>query len=555
MLSRPVTAAAPPTADSKPSVSDTVTGLTRTTVVPSLAASGTRHAPPPADDAESAPLWATEQVCRFWRPASSCLISLVMHALLVIVLGLLAIAPRGGGKTLSLMASTVDGPQKDSLDADDFQSDSAAGQPLSEETVSTFEQSAVELVQSVNADRAAGSASPAREPDHFSVPDAVTDLLRQVSASSLGSGEMVGGGDGDVTGALRGRGAAARGQLATTGGGTPASEDAVSRGLRWLQAHQHADGSWRFDLKQAPCEGRCSDSGSEVSATGATGLALLAFLGRGETQLEGDYQEVVQRGLYFLTSQMLVTSQGGDLRGSGSMYSHGIASIALCEAYAMTHDKALEPYAQKAIDFIISAQDQRGGGWRYVPGIPGDTTVTGWQVMALKSGQMGYLRVPFETMQRAGRFLDSVQSERGARYRYLPSQPKEGKELTTTSVGLLCRMYLGWPKEQPGLRKGVELLAREGPSMLGRGSNMYYNYYATQIMHQYGGEPWELWNSQMRDFLVRTQAKEGHESGSWYFEGGQAQKGGRLYVTAVAIMTLEVYYRHMPLYAEHAVGY
>ncbi|MGH7140561.1 MAG: hypothetical protein ACREHD_32910, partial [Pirellulales bacterium] len=383
MLSHPVNAAAPLTADSKASVSDTVTSLTRTTVVPSLAASRSSPATSRDDPTDSSPLWATEQVCRFWRPASSCLISLVLHASLVIVLGLLAIAPRGRGNALSLMATAVEGSQKD-LDTDNLDADSAAGQLLSEETVSTFEQSAVELVQSVVADRAAGSPSPSREPDKFSSPDAVTDLLRRASASALGSGEAIGSGDGDVTGALNGRGAAARGQLALAGGGTPASEDAVSRGLRWLQAHQHADGSWRFDLKLAPCEGRCSDSGSEVSASGATGLALLAFLGRGETHLEGDYQQNVQRGLYFLTSQMLITSQGGDLRASGNMYSHGIASIALCEAYAMTHDKALEPYAQKAIDFIISAQDQRGGGWRYVPGIPGDTTVSGWQVMALK---------------------------------------------------------------------------------------------------------------------------------------------------------------------------
>jgi hypothetical protein len=206
MLSHPVNAAAPLTADSKASVSDTVTGLKRTTVVPALAASGTRHATSPVEEDESAPLWATEQLYRFWRPASSCLISLVVHASLVIVLGLLAIAPRGGGNTLSLMATAVEGSQKDSLDTDNFDAESAAGQLLSEETVSTFEQSAVELVQSVTADRTADSPSPSREPDRFSTPDAVTDLLRHASASALGSGEAVGSGDGDVTGALRGRG-------------------------------------------------------------------------------------------------------------------------------------------------------------------------------------------------------------------------------------------------------------------------------------------------------------------------------------------------------------
>lgn len=475
---------------------------------------------------------------------------MVLHALLVILLGLMATAPRGSGKTLSLMASSLDGTQQESLLTDALDSESADAEVPDEASVSTFEQISQELTEMIAADQ---QSQPTTSTSEAAVAeDSVTALLRNTSASVLGSGETVGVGDGEVAGALVGRGAGARGQLAQAGGGTPDSEDAVVRGLRWLEAHQRADGSWCFDLKQCTCEGRCTDSGSEASTTGATGLALLAFLGHGETHVEGEYQETVKRGLYYLTGQMLTTPQGGDLRGAGNMYSHGIASIALCEAYAMTRDKELQAFSQKAIDFIISAQNG-GGGWRYVPGMPGDTTVTGWQVMALKSGQMGYLRVPFDTMVAANRFLDSVQSERGARYGYQPRQSREGQELTTTSVGLLCRMYLGWPKEHPGLRKGVEILTREGPSMLGRSSNMYYNYYATQIMHQYGGEPWELWNSKMRDFLVRTQGREGHESGSWYFDGGQAYKGGRLYVTAVAIMTLEVYYRHMPLYAPHAV--
>lgn len=498
------------------------------------------------------PLWATEQIYRIWRPASSCLVSMVVHALLVIFLGLLATTPRGSGKTLSLLASSVDGTGDESLATDALDSESTDSQLIEEAAVSTFEQTSQELTEMIAADRESQSGESSAEA--VAVEDSISALLHGTPAGVLGNGATVGIGDGDVAGALSGRGAVARARLAQQGGGSAASEDAVTRGLRWLQAHQRADGSWCFDLTQCACEGRCTESGTEVSTTGATGLALLAFLGHGETHQEGDYQETVKRGLYYLTSQMLTTSHGGDLRGAGNMYSHGIASIALCEAYAMTRDKELEAFSQKAIDFILSAQSG-GGGWRYLPGMPGDTTVSGWQVMALKSGQMAYLRVPFDAVVSANRFLDSVQSDRGARYSYLPHQTREGKELTTTAVGLLCRMYLGWPKEHPALRKGVELLTRDGPSMLGRSSNMYYNYYATQIMHQYGGEPWELWNSKMRDYLVRTQATEGHESGSWYFDGGQAHAGGRLYVTAVAVMTLEVYYRHMPLYAAHAVDH
>ncbi|HEV3344247.1 MAG TPA: hypothetical protein VG125_27980 [Pirellulales bacterium] len=503
---------------------------------------------------EPAPLWATEQVCRFWRPTSSCLISLVLHALLVILLGLLLTAPRGAGSRVALNASMSDATHEDALDAQEFDSEPSPGQPVSEAAFSPLEQTSQDLNQSIAAEAQSDvtAAAPSSErPTQYSE----TAPLMPLSDELLG-GELAGGGDADVTGALGGRGRGVRAQLALEGGGTPASEDAVSRGLRWLQAHQLPSGGWCFDLTRGPCEGRCRDSGTEASTAGATGLALLAFLGRGETHLEGDYQETVKKGLYYLTAQMKMSSLGGDLRGEGggTMYSHGIATIALCEAYAMTQDKALQPFAQKAIDFIVSAQDKRGGGWRYELQQPGDTTVTGWQLIALKSGQMGYLRVPYDTIERAGRFLDSVQSDSGARYVYLP-RLKEGRELTTTSVGLLCRMYTGWPKDRPALQKGVQILAREGPSMLGSNANIYYNYYATQIMHHYGGEAWETWNNQMRDFLTRMQATDGHESGSWYFEGGQAKAGGRLYVTAMAIMTLEVYYRHLPLYAEHAADY
>jgi hypothetical protein len=331
-------------------------------------------------------------------------------------------------------------------------------------------------------------------------------------------------------------------------GATDASEAAVASALQWMAKHQHADGSWSFDLKQTPCDGRCSESGTEPSLTGATGLALLPFLGRGETHFEGEYQETLKRGLSFLTGQMLMTSHGGDLRGAGNMYSHGIATVVLCEAYAMTHDETLEPFAQKAVDFIVSAEHVPGGGWRYEPGMPGDTTVTGWQVMALKSGEMGYLRVPFEATVGANRFLDSVQVDRGARYSYQPRQDPVGMK-TTSAVGLLCRMYLGWQRNRAELEKGAKYLAEQGP----KAGNAYFNYYATQVLHQFDaphGKLWRAWDAKLRDDLVSSQAREGHETGSWFFAGGDegATAGGRLYCTAMTAATLEVYYRYPPLY-------
>ncbi len=342
-----------------------------------------------------------------------------------------------------------------------------------------------------------------------------------------------------VQGMLEGRQPINRGRLVTAEGGTPESEAAVERGLAWLAKHQRRDGSWHFDHNLSDCQGQCRNAGDHTSTTAATAVALLPFLGAGQTHRHGEHQRVIQSGLNYLRSRIRTTPHGADLR-EGTMYAQGLAAITLCEAYALTQDPALKEAAQAAIDYIVWAQDKQGGGWRYAPGEVGDTTVTGWQVMALKSAQMAYLRVPPQVFPKVTQFLNTVQSEGGARYGYLTP----GKEPNTTAVGLLCRMYLGWTPDNSTLRLGVEFLADTRPSP----TDLYFNYYATQVLHHFGGRRWETWNTTMRDHLVKTQMQAGHESGSWHFANRHTDPGGRLLCTALAIMTLEVYYRYLPLY-------
>ena len=148
-------------------------------------------------------------------------------------------------------------------------------------------------------------------------------------------------------------------------------------------------------------------------------------------------------------------------------------------------------------------------------------------------------------MLGASKFLDAVQTDSGAKYGY--AGPGAGS--ATTAVGLLCRMYLGWKKDNGTLERGVQFLGGRGPSK----SNMYYNYYATQVMKQYEGAEWKKWNDVMRDQMVNSQIKEGHERGSWHIKGDHgAERGGRLYCTSMATMILEIYYRHMPIYGKAA---
>ncbi|MCL6503621.1 MAG: terpene cyclase/mutase family protein [Pirellulales bacterium] len=472
----------------------------------------------------------------FMQVAPAALVSIVVHIVLVLILGLILLPEPAKDTLRQLVSRPLDQTQQEVLD----------NLPdLPEEIPLDVTTEATELVQTE-------SASDTVAPEVSELVDALPAMaavpLSDVGldhAPAVDLAERIGAFEG--TG-LGGRGAAQRKALVATGGGTEESEAAVARALEWLARHQLPDGSWSFDHRQGLCQGRCKNPGNLAQAhLAATGMALLPFLGAGQTHKEGKYKKNVELGLYYIINNMRPTPNGGDMTaGGGAMYGHGICSIALCEAYAMTQDRGLLQPCMAALAFINYAQDDVGGGWRYSPNEAGDTSVVGWQLMALKSGHMAYLQIDPRVIKGAENFLNTVQSDGGATYGY--TTPGAGQ--ATTAIGLLCRMYLGWKRDNPALERGVQLLSNWGPAP----GAYYYNYYATQVMHHYGGELWEKWNAVMRDSLVNSQVqgdpKENDAVGSWFTEGGDhgAASGGRLYCTAMATMVLEVYYRHLPLY-------
>jgi hypothetical protein len=351
-------------------------------------------------------------------------------------------------------------------------------------------------------------------------------------------------------GTFYGRSGSTKEEALRDGGGTTKSEAAVAAGLQWIVKHQNPDGSWSLDQFRCNCGGK----GNHNNDIAGTAFGLLPLLGAGHTHKKpkdgkSKYYMNVKRGLDYLWRKQ--SKRTGDF--GGGMYSHGLATIAMCEAYGLTQDPRYKNTSQMAINFIMAAQHS-AGGWRYSPGEAGDTSVVGWQVMALKSAQMANLNVKPKVLEKAVNFLDRVMDDATCGYGY--TGPASAASYTTTAVGLLCRMYLqGWGPSVPKMNTGVNNAIMAQANLPGGNiKNMYFYYYATQVMHHLNNEAWKKYNLKMREYLIASQDKgtdpvHKHQKGSWAPDGDAwGATGGRLMVTSLSLLTLEVYYRHLPLY-------
>jgi hypothetical protein len=342
------------------------------------------------------------------------------------------------------------------------------------------------------------------------------------------------------------------------------AEDAIQAGLEFLVRYQLPDGRWSLHSFRGATE---SDAGLIHSDAAATALALLSFLGAGYDHYDDKYQATVRGGLDFLLRNQkpngdLYIAQDAESNKSAWLYSHAIATLALCESYGMTGDKRLQEPAQRAINFIVETQNQSTGGWRYTPGVSADTSVSGWQLMALKSGELSGLKVPRETLDKIKGWLDYAQVEGsgGSQYLYNPGRPasqdpRDTRRPTMTSVGLLMRLYLGWNRQTPALVTGAKTIQASLPEMCARGAwarDTYYWYYATQVMYHMGGDYWKTWQDRLHPLLVSTQVQTGDARGSWDptnpVPDRWGQHGGRIYVTTLNLLSLEVTYRNLPIY-------
>ncbi|MED5586486.1 MAG: hypothetical protein VYB61_09035 [Verrucomicrobiota bacterium] len=319
-------------------------------------------------------------------------------------------------------------------------------------------------------------------------------------------------------------------------GGSDETERAIGAALNWLSRNQEADGRW--DIKKHGGNGNYESAG--------VGLALLCYYGWGLSHNKpGKHQNNINKALTWLIAQQQDNGfLSSNAAGNGKMYAHGIASIALCEAYGLSKDPKLKEPAEKAINLIITSQSPAKGGWRYEPR-PGDadTSVTGWQYMALHSARMAGLEVPEVVFENARRWFDQAGGGKfGGLYGY--TGPNSNPAMVAT--GMFCRQLDLVPPDDPRMLESADLL-RTRPMRINN-PEYYYVYYATLALYQHQGPIWAQWNEALKETLPRIQVKNGADAGSWDKGGNHAAQGGRVVSTTLATLSLEVYYRLLPMY-------
>ncbi len=400
------------------------------------------------------------------------------------------------------------------------------------------------------------------------VVEEVTEVFEEVSdvkesafdSNAWNSAIGLGGGAGGKFGGRRG----GRGGLAAKGGRATAA--AIEAGLEWLKNHQDEDGKWdadefmKHDVEGAPCDG----AGNAVHDVGLTGLALLAFLGDGSTLRSGPYRDVIKKGVNWLRNQQDPTSGlFGTNASHDFIYDHILAAYAMTEAYGLSESSILRPYAQKGLNYLEYHRNPYMV-WRYQPrDNDNDTSVTGWGVMVYKSAQDFKLQVNEQAFKNIEIWFDQVTDPATGKAGYTkrgePSSRHPGEHGTRfpvdkgealTAAALLGRFFLGQvPKDKPIMSAAANTILSKPPIWDEKTGtiDMYYWYYASYALYQMGGRHWKEWSAKLTDAIVKPQRMDGNFKGSWDPKGAWGEDGGRVYSTAICVLTLEAYYRYTTL--------
>jgi hypothetical protein len=299
---------------------------------------------------------------------------------------------------------------------------------------------------------------------------------------------------------------------------------ATAKALEWLAA------------KQDPKTGAFGDQ-RYPNNMAITGFTLMAFMSQGNVPNEGKYGPEVAKGLRFILAN---ARDDGYLAGTGAgtMYNHGMATLALSQLFGMTGDEEVKKVLKKAVDLTIRCQSPEGG-WRYEPAPTGaDISVTIMQVMALRGAKDSGLNVPDKTLKKALEYVNHCYDEYSGGYTYQPYNRAPGFARTAAGV---CVVKLTGEYDK-NVDKSVAYLKQhmERP----REHYWYGHYYACHAFYQVGGKDWEDYYSLIKREFLSFQQSDGSFSG----RGFDPQSPGPVYQTAIAVIALSVPADYLPIF-------
>jgi hypothetical protein len=301
---------------------------------------------------------------------------------------------------------------------------------------------------------------------------------------------------------------------------------ATDKAMDFLRSKQRPDGGW--------------NNNHAVNA-----LALLAFMGRGHVPGRGPYKDVLEKGKHYLLATQNPTT---GFTSFGTMYEHGLATLALVEMYGMDPDPELEEKTRQAVDLILKCQAPQGG-WNYGPSPQnGDLSVSVMQIVAMRAADNAGIPVPVGNIERAIKYLHDHANPGGGGFGY--GGPGAGPQ--TSAAGTLSMQLLG-KYDDPSVAKTLDYLAtfRPGNKWEAYGVQYFYyfHYYAIQAHYQAGGKHWNEWHPAIRELLLANQKPDG----SWDVPPGTAETpnvvgDNKVYWTAIASLVLDIYMHFLPAY-------
>ncbi len=456
------------------------------------------------------------------------MLSCVVHTVIVIIMG--TIVFKKLAEPPDFVSESGDGLISTSEDLPPAPESPAEAVPVEQQVAPapTINSPTIDVIQTTSAQ---SSFKVAPQQVNVKINTSTADISK-----AAGNIAKMGGGLGGLPGAMRGRVGAGKAKAMAEKGMTPAAEQAVLKGLAWLQKNQASDGSW-----------------GETNKSAMTGLALLCFLGHGETPESQQFGFTVNKAVEWILTNGAANEGRLNMRKSfdqPGVYEHAICTYALGEYYTMTQDVNVRELFKQAINYIVQGQGP-GGGWMYsYDKTADDLSVGGWQIQALKAAHLSKLGIygVDEALDKAMLMLEKFRGPKGG-YGYRGPADK----YSLSGVGILCQLF--WKGDKTVLKKGMEWVLEhteknEPVKYQGPKADLYAWYYHTQACLMFGGSAWTKWNRWFQDETVNAQAADG----SWppmasnshgNLQGGKGMSA-TVYRTTLCVLMLEVFYRYMP---------